>query len=83
LIKVEGDLLEQGFLIAFDGEVVVGVTLFDQIGRQIALGQQGIGGNGFTVNVDGRQQRDGGFDLIGLFFLIAIGYGQRTDFFWV
>lgn len=83
VIEIQGDVVEEIFLIALGGEVVVGVALLDQIAGQFALGQQGIGGNGFAVDVDRIQQRDDGFDFVGLFFLIATGYGQRANFFWV
>ncbi len=38
LVKIEGRLFKQVFLIAFDGEVVVRTPLFDQIAGQFALG---------------------------------------------
>jgi len=69
-------------LIGFDGVEVVGVTA-EEVVCQLALGQQGIGGEGLAGNVDGIDERDEGTDLIGLFFLIAIGYRQGADFFWV
>jgi len=57
-------------------------TLADQIVGDLALGQQGIRGNIFALNIDGIKQRDGGFDFVGaLNFLV--GYGQGTYFFWV
>jgi hypothetical protein len=39
------------------------------------LGQQGIGGNGLTSDVDVFEQRGGGLDLVGSFDLVVTGYG--------
>jgi len=49
--------------------------------RQVALGQQGIGGTGFVLDIDGIEQRDGGLDFVGALEFIASRYGQGTDFF--
>ena len=61
-------------LVVFDGEVVMSVTFPDQIIGDLALGQEGIGGNIFALNIDGIQQRDGGFDFVGALNLL-VGYG--------
>ena len=53
------------------------------IGRQLALRQQGIGGDVLTLNVDGIEQGNKHPDLIGLFGCLAALYGQGADFFWV
>jgi len=63
--------------------VVMGVALADHVIGDLPLGQQGIGGNIFALDIDGIQQRDGGFDFVGALELIAVFYGQGTDFFWV
>jgi hypothetical protein len=47
------------------------------------LGQQGIGGNIFALDIDGSQQGDGGLDFVGAFTLIVTVCGQGTDFFGV
>ena len=44
-LEKEFDVLEKCGLVSFDGEVKVGLSLLDQIGRDLALGQQGIGRN--------------------------------------
>ena len=75
--------MKKARLVVFDGEVVMGVTLADQVVGDVALGQQGIGGNIFALDIDGIQQRDGGFDFVGALELIASRYGQGADFFWV
>ena len=40
-------------LVVFDGEVVMSLTLADQIVSDFALGQQRIGGNFFALDIDG------------------------------
>lgn len=42
-------------LIVFDAEVVMSLTLANHIVADFALGQQGIGGNIFALNIDGIQ----------------------------
>ena len=73
--------MERG-LIAFDREVVMRPAP-DDIGRQFALCQQGIGGDVLALNVQGIQQRHEHPDFIGLLDLVAARYGQGPDFFWV
>ena len=70
-------------LVVFDGEVVMRFALANDIVSDFALGQKGIGGNFFALNIDGIQQRDGGFDFVGLFFLVTAFYRQGAHFFWV
>lgn len=74
------DVGPQGRLIVFDGEEVVGVAV-DEVARELALGQQGIGGEGFAGDVEGVDQRDEGADLVGLLDLVVAGYRQGADFF--
>ena len=69
-------------LVVFDGEVVMSFTVPDQIVGDLALGQQGIGGNIFALNIDGIKERDGGLDFVGALNLL-VGYGQGAYFFWV
>jgi hypothetical protein len=45
--------LKKTGLVVFDGEVVMSLTLADQIVSDLALGQQSIGGNLFALNIDG------------------------------
>ena len=58
------------------------VAFLDQVGGDFALGQQGIGGNFFSLNIDDIQQRYGGIDFVGAFdrFIVC---GQDAYFFWV
>jgi len=51
------------------------VTIPDQIVGDIALGQEGICGNFFALNIDGIKERDGGLDFVGALNLL-VGYGQ-------
>jgi hypothetical protein len=44
VLKDEADRLAQVRLVVFDGEDVVGVVL-DQVAGELALGQQGVGGD--------------------------------------
>jgi len=83
VFKIEGGVFQQMFLVAFDGEVVVGAALFDEIAGQLALREQGIGADGLAADLDGVQQRDCRFNFVGLLLLIAPCYRQRTYFFWV
>jgi len=82
VFKIQGDVLKKSGLVVFHGEVVMSVSLVDQVGGDRALGQQGIGGNFFTLNIDGIKERDGGFDFVGALDLFVL-YGQGAYFFWV
>jgi hypothetical protein len=82
VFKVQRDVLKKTGLVVFNGEVVMSVTVPDQIVGDRALGQEGIGGNIFALNIDGIKKRDGGFDFVGAFNLL-VGDGQGTYFFWV
>ena len=42
-------------LVVFDGKVVMSFTLADQIVGDLALGQQGIGGDLFALDIDSIQ----------------------------
>ncbi len=83
--KIELQGFQKTGLVSFHRERVVGLALLDQVSRQFALGQQGIGTDIFPLNIDGIQQRDRRLDLVRAFdlFLGLPLYGQGTDFFWV
>ena len=53
VFKIQGDVFKKSGLVVFDGEVVMSVTFPDQIVGDLALGQEGIGGNIFTLDIDG------------------------------
>jgi hypothetical protein len=59
------DLLEQGLLVAFDGQNVVGVQFLDQVGGGAGPGVQGIGGDHHAGQVHAPQQGGQGIDLAG------------------
>jgi hypothetical protein len=82
VFKVQGDVLKKSWLVVFDGEVVMSVSLLDQIGGDLALGQQGIGGNFFSLDIDGIKEGDGGLNFVGTFEVFVV-YGQGAYFFWV
>jgi len=82
VLKVQRNVLKKTVLVSFDGEVIMGLTVPDQIVGDGALGQEGIGGNFFSLNSDGIKEGDGGFDFVGAFHLL-VGDGQGTYFFWV
>ena len=83
IFEVQGDVLFEGRLVGFDREVVMSATL-DQVSRQLALGQQCVGGDVLVFDFDRVEQRNDGRDFIGLFDRFGIaGYRQSADFFWV
>jgi hypothetical protein len=82
VFKVQRDVLKKTGLIVFDGEVIMSVTVLDQIVGDRALGQEGIGGNFFSLNSDGIKEGDGSFDFVGAFHLL-VRHRQGTYFFWV
>ena len=82
-LKVADDVLKQRGLVAFHGEVVVGLPVVNQICGERTLGQEGIGGDRFTVDLDGIKQRSGHGDLVGLLALVGARYRQGPDFFGV
>ena len=80
--ELQGDIEQQGRLVVLDGEEVMGVA-FEEVGRELALGQQCIGGEGLGADVlDLVEERNDGADLIGAFGLV-VGAGLEADFFWV
>ena len=76
-------ILQNTGLVSFDGKMVVGLSLRDQILGQLTLRQQGIGANILALNINGIQQRDGHLDLVGAFDFFTIFYWQGANFFWV
>lgn len=80
--EVALEVAQQRRMIAFDGEVVMRETAADEL-RDGALGEQCVGGDVLVRKVQRLEQRDGGFDLVGLLEGVRITrYGQETDFFW-
>ena len=83
VLEVQLDVLKKAWLVCFDGEVIMRLTFADQVVGQLALGQQGIGGHLFALDIDGLQQRDGHFDLIGTLEFFHTFYRQGGLFFGV
>ena len=82
IVEQQRDFLLQPGLVPFDGEMVMRLT-FDQIARQLALRQQGIGADGLAGNVEGIEHGGKHAYFIGLLGLVLAFYGQSADFFWV
>ena len=68
--------------LSFDGEMVMGVAVLDQVFGDLALSQKGIGRNVLIFQIEGFKEGDGHFDLVGAFGFLATFYGQSADFFW-
>ena len=83
ILEEEGDILEQCRLVAFDGEVVVRLSVLNQVAGELALSQERIGADILTLDGDGIQQRSSGLDLVGPLGLITALDLQGADFFWV
>ncbi|MFH0343374.1 MAG: hypothetical protein ACHBNF_14900 [Chromatiales bacterium] len=66
ILEEAGEILEQCWLVAFDGEVVVRLSVLDQVAGELALSQERIGANILVRDGDGIEQRDSHLDLIGL-----------------
>ena len=81
VFEKELDILMERWLILLDGEVVVGLAPDDVLG-DLPLGEKGIGGDIFALDVDGGKQRDRGLDLVGPLDLL-ISYPDAPYFFWV
>ena len=53
IFEIERDVFKKTGLIVFDGEVVMSVTIPNQIIGNFSLGQQSICGNFLALNIDG------------------------------
>ena len=63
-------------------KLLMGVA-FEEVGREGALGQQRIGGEGLAADVfELVEERNDGADLVGAFRLV-VGAELQADFFWV
>ena len=67
IVEEQHEVVEERGLVSFDGEVVVGFSGIDQVVGEFTLGQQRIGGDVFTTEIDLVEERDGHADLVGLF----------------
>lgn len=84
ILEQKGDVVKEGDLIGFDGEVVVGVALSNQVVGEFSLGEERIGADVFAVEIEPLEQRDGHADFVGLLYGLRISLARdRADFFWV
>ena len=82
VFEVEGNILEKTGLIVLYCEVVMGMFLFDEVSGKIPLGQEGIGCDCFSFDIDGVEHWGCGLDFVGALDLL-FGYGNGAYFFWV
>ena len=80
--EVQADVVSQVRLIVLGDEDIVRAARNEMAG-ELALCEQGIGGDGLAGDVDGIKDRDGHPDLVGAFQFVAAVDGERGDFFWV
>jgi len=83
ILEEQTDIGQQGWLVILGCKQVVSGTFLDQVASELALGEQGIGGEGLACDIHALDQRDEHPDLVGLFEYIGAVYGQSGDFFWV
>ena len=76
------DVVEQGGLVGLDGEQVVGAALAEAV-RELALGEQGVGGEGCAgdIGVQAVEQGEDGADFVGAFGFVVGADGEPVDFF--
>ena len=80
LVEQKPDVVEQGRLVALDGEHIVGAPGEEILGEG-ALGEQRIGGDGQAGDIGQRlEQGNDGADLVGTFLPVA-GVRPQADFF--
>lgn len=83
-LEEQGNVLLEGRLVAFGGEMVMRLPLPGHVVSQFALREQGVGADDLAFDVDGIKQGDGGFDLVGLLDGVGIAADrQGAYFFWV
>ena len=82
ILEPEGDIFQKAFLVSFDGEMIMGMTLCDQVLGDLSLSQQSIGSHILALNVNGVKQGDGHLDFVSAFGIFVVFYRQGTHFFW-
>lgn len=61
----------------------MGFSFEDDVRGDFTLSQEGIGGQIFIFEGEGIEQRDNGFDFVGLLEFVAVLGGEGPHFFWV
>ena len=84
VLEEHPEVVEEGGLVALGGEHEVGAAGAEEVG-ELALGEQGVGGEGPAgeVDVEVVEHGDDGADLVGAFGLVVGTDRQAVDFFWV
>jgi hypothetical protein len=82
VLEEQGYIIENAALVCFNGEMIMGMTLGNDVLGDGALGQQSIGRDIFALNGDGIEQGNGHLDLVGAFRFVTVFQGQGTHFFW-
>lgn len=52
IFKKQCDIFKKSGLVVFNGKVVMSIAFADNIGSDFTLGQQGIAGNLFALDID-------------------------------
>jgi len=82
ILKIKSDIITELRLISFDREMIMRLSLLNQIAGKLALCQQGIGGNLLALDINILKQRNYHLNLVGLFdFFIAFSR-HGAYFFW-
>jgi hypothetical protein len=81
VLEVELDVLKECGLVLFNGEVIVCLTLLNQVVGDMALGQEGIGGDILALDIDGIKEGDSRFDLVSAFEIFSPFYREGPHFF--
>ena len=78
------EVVEQGRLVALGGEYEVGAAVVEEVG-ELALGEQGVGGEGLAgeVEFEAFEHGDDGSDFVGALGLVVGAEREAVDFFWV
>ena len=84
VLEEHPEVVEEGGLVALGGEHEVGAAGVEEVG-ELALGEQGVGGEGAAAEVEPQvlEQGDDGADFVGTFGLVVGADREAVDFFWV
>ena len=83
MLEIQGEVVEQFWLIPFDREGVVCTAVLHQVSSEFTRCKQGIRGDCSALNSHRIEHRRRNFDFIGLFFFIIAFYRECAHFFWV